>query len=135
MSSAQGGPPRPGSPSGGPSEPSAPVAFTSDELNYLVYRYLVESGFTHAAYTFGLESDVLNRLAGTDKHPHHRPFDDLDAGAELKATLERKEAMQRVLQNVQQGALVSIVQKGLQYVEVETHLMEVRSATMPLESP
>eukprot|EP00741_Cyanophora_paradoxa_P023859 tig00021680_g23046.t1 len=31
---------------------------TSDEINYLVYRYLLESGFTHAAFTFGHESFV-----------------------------------------------------------------------------
>ena len=34
------------------------MAFTSDEVNYLVYRYLQESGFVHSAYTFGLESHV-----------------------------------------------------------------------------
>ena len=121
--SAYGG--RPGSPSG--PEQAPPVSFTSDELNYLVYRYLLESGFAHSGFTFGLESDVLSRLAGPDRHPHHRLADDLDAGAELKAALDRKEALQRVLQSVQQGALISIVQKGLQYVEVETHLMEVGS--------
>lgn len=115
--------------------PTAPVAFTSDELNYLIYRYLLESGFEHSAYSFGFESDVLNRLATSDRFPSARlpttlqqlPTDLAadDPAAELKLGLERKEAMQRVLQHVQQGALVSIVQKGLQYVEVETHLMEV----------
>lgn len=34
------------------------MSFTSDEVNYLVYRYLLESGFTHAAYTFGIESHI-----------------------------------------------------------------------------
>ncbi|KAI9034321.1 WD40-repeat-containing domain protein [Hyaloraphidium curvatum] len=118
--------------------PTATVSFTSDELNYLVYRYLLESGFTHAGYTFGYESDVLNRLAGPEKHHHHHQHghgrDDGDAASELKLSLERKEAMQRILQNVQQGALISIVQKGLQYVEVETHLMEDGSAR-PCSAP
>lgn len=35
------------------------MTFTTDELNYLVYRYLDESGYTHSAYTFGLESGVV----------------------------------------------------------------------------
>jgi len=34
------------------------MSITSDELNFLVYRYLHESGFRHAAYTFGCESFV-----------------------------------------------------------------------------
>ncbi|ESN91742.1 hypothetical protein HELRODRAFT_185199 [Helobdella robusta] len=34
------------------------MSFSSDEVNYLVYRYLIESGFTHAAYTFGIESHI-----------------------------------------------------------------------------
>ncbi|KAG9509540.1 F-box-like/WD repeat-containing protein TBL1XR1, partial [Fragariocoptes setiger] len=34
------------------------MSFTSDEVNFLVYRYLQESGFTHSAYTFGVESHI-----------------------------------------------------------------------------
>ena len=37
---------------------SATMSISSDEVNYLVYRYLQESGFTHAAYTFGYESFI-----------------------------------------------------------------------------
>uniref|UniRef100_A0A915DH78 LisH domain-containing protein n=1 Tax=Ditylenchus dipsaci TaxID=166011 RepID=A0A915DH78_9BILA len=40
------------------------MAFNSDEVNFLVYRYLEESGFHHSAYVFGYESSVLN--AGID---------------------------------------------------------------------
>ncbi|CAK5076454.1 unnamed protein product [Meloidogyne enterolobii] len=40
------------------------MAFNSDEVNLLVYRYLEESGFRHSAFTFGYESSVLN--AGLD---------------------------------------------------------------------
>eukprot|EP00768_Dysnectes_brevis_P003842 gnl/Dysnectes_brevis/2732_a3319_810.p1 GENE.gnl/Dysnectes_brevis/2732_a3319_810~~gnl/Dysnectes_brevis/2732_a3319_810.p1 ORF type:complete len:622 (+),score=172.00 gnl/Dysnectes_brevis/2732_a3319_810:69-1934(+) len=32
------------------------MALTSDELNYLIYRYLLEAGFSHAAFTFGSEA-------------------------------------------------------------------------------
>lgn len=34
------------------------MSFTSDEVNYLIYRYLQESGFIHAAYVFGVESHI-----------------------------------------------------------------------------
>ena len=30
----------------------------SDEINFLIYRYLQESGFTHSAFTFGMESNI-----------------------------------------------------------------------------
>lgn len=40
------------------------MSFNSDEVNFLVYRYLEESGFHHTAYMFGYESSVLN--AGID---------------------------------------------------------------------
>ncbi|XP_014206148.1 F-box-like/WD repeat-containing protein TBL1XR1 [Copidosoma floridanum] len=34
------------------------MSFSSDEVNFLVYRYLQESGFQHSAYTFGIESHI-----------------------------------------------------------------------------
>eukprot|EP00824_Muranothrix_gubernata_P004101 TRINITY_DN15272_c0_g1_i1.p1 TRINITY_DN15272_c0_g1~~TRINITY_DN15272_c0_g1_i1.p1 ORF type:complete len:528 (-),score=79.09 TRINITY_DN15272_c0_g1_i1:606-2189(-) len=65
---------------------------TSDEVNFLVYRYLQESGFQHAAFTFANEAMVSKSNIN---------------GA-----------------NVPAGALVSFLQKGLQYLEVETHVRE-----------
>eukprot|EP01136_Pigoraptor_vietnamica_P023709 Opistho-1_new@76103 len=68
------------------------MSVTSDEVNYLVYRYLLESGFVHAAYTFGNESHISrSNINGAEVPP---------------------------------GALVTMMQKGLQYVEAETHLTE-----------
>jgi len=68
------------------------MSISSDEVNYLVYRYLQESGFTHAAYTFGYESYIQKTsIAGTDLPP---------------------------------GALISFIQKGLQYLELEANLNE-----------
>ncbi|CAH2237444.1 jg12780, partial [Pararge aegeria aegeria] len=34
------------------------MSFSIDEVNFLVYRYLQESGFHHSAYTFGIESHI-----------------------------------------------------------------------------
>ena len=36
---------------------------SSDEVNFLVYRYLQESGFLHSAYTFAHESLVARSAA------------------------------------------------------------------------
>lgn len=38
--------------------PGGLSALSSNEVNFLVYRYLLESGFGHSAFTFGCESDV-----------------------------------------------------------------------------
>ena len=69
------------------------MSITSDEVNFLVYRYLLESGFQHSAFTFGLESHIhQTSINGTAIPP---------------------------------GALISVLQKGLQYVEAEVSITEV----------
>ncbi|KAK3007749.1 hypothetical protein RJ639_013485, partial [Escallonia herrerae] len=65
-------------------------SITSVELNYLIFRYLQESGFTHSAFALGYE-------AGINKCP-------VDGNL------------------VPAGALVTFVQKGLQYLEMEANL-------------
>ncbi|MFS7910271.1 putative transcription factor WD40-like family [Helianthus anomalus] len=66
------------------------INMNSNELNYLVYRYLHESGFTHTAFTLGYEA-ALN-----------------------KSTLDGN--------IIPPGALVTFVQKGIQYLELEANL-------------
>ncbi|KAK9285085.1 hypothetical protein L1049_024270 [Liquidambar formosana] len=66
------------------------TSITSSELNYLVFRYLQESGFTHSAFALGYE-------AGINKCP-------IDGNL------------------VPPGALITFVQKGLQYIEMEANL-------------
>jgi len=61
---------------------------TADEINYLVYRYLQESGFSHAAFAFGNETRVAeSRIDGSQ---------------------------------VPAGALISFLQRGLAYIEIES---------------
>ena len=105
------------------------MAITSEEINYLVYRYLQESGepghgrsalckqspqrqldnptgcagFTHSAFTFASESFI-----------HKSPIEAHDVPA---------------------GALISFVQKGLQYLELEANVAEVPSAAWNLLAP
>lgn len=93
------------------------MSFSSDEVNFLVYRYLQESGkinsacfllsnvflklwnfeifpgFQHSAYTFGIESHISQ--------------------SNINGAL------------VPPAALLSIIQKGLQYTEAEISVGEV----------
>lgn len=66
---------------------------TSEEVNYLVFRYLQESGYVHTAFSFGYES-VVN-----------------------KSTIDGSQ--------VPPGALLSFLQRGLNYVEIEATLASV----------
>mmetsp|Transcript_2383 Transcript_2383/g.6000 ORF Transcript_2383/g.6000 Transcript_2383/m.6000 type:complete len:559 (-) Transcript_2383:853-2529(-) len=63
---------------------------TSDHVNYMVFRYLQEAGFTHTAFTFAHESAVT------------------------KAPVDPN--------NVAPGTLIALIQKGMQYLELEANL-------------
>mmetsp|Transcript_40056 Transcript_40056/g.72166 ORF Transcript_40056/g.72166 Transcript_40056/m.72166 type:complete len:1301 (-) Transcript_40056:200-4102(-) len=41
-----------------PITPPAPLSLTSEEINFLLYRYLQECGFVHSSFTFAHESGV-----------------------------------------------------------------------------
>ncbi|PVZ98634.1 hypothetical protein BB558_005368 [Smittium angustum] len=45
------------------------MGFSSDEINYLVYRYLRESGFLHSSYTFRYESQLNLREEAYNVEP------------------------------------------------------------------
>eukprot|EP01112_Ceratiomyxa_fruticulosa_P010166 TRINITY_DN2682_c0_g1_i1.p1 TRINITY_DN2682_c0_g1~~TRINITY_DN2682_c0_g1_i1.p1 ORF type:complete len:495 (+),score=85.03 TRINITY_DN2682_c0_g1_i1:259-1743(+) len=77
------------------------MSFTSDEVNYLVYRYLRESGFDHTAFTFASESSITKNIT-QNVVPH--------------------------------GALISFLQKGLLYQEIETHL-STDGVEVPCDQP
>ncbi|KAF5834951.1 WD40-repeat-containing domain protein [Dunaliella salina] len=63
---------------------------TSDHINYMVFRYLQEAGFTHTAFNFAHESGVTS--APVDPN------------------------------NVAPGTLIALVQKGMQYLELEANV-------------
>lgn len=68
------------------------MSIRSDEVNFLIYRYLLESGFQHSSFTFSQESHINQAsISGSQVPP---------------------------------GALISLIQKGLQYVEAEVSISE-----------
>ncbi|KAL1449773.1 hypothetical protein WDU94_002248 [Cyamophila willieti] len=81
---------------------SGTMTYSSDEVNFLVYRYLQESGFQHSAYTFGIESHISQ--------------------SNIDGAL------------VPPAALLSIIQKGLQYTEAEISVGENGQEQRPSES-
>jgi len=73
-------------------------SISADEINFLVYRYLQESGFVHSAFTFAYESLV---------------------GQTGPAAA-----------NLPPGALISFIQKGMQYANLED-MLEVDGKQKP----
>ncbi|XP_071739052.1 WD40 repeat-containing protein HOS15-like [Rutidosis leptorrhynchoides] len=67
------------------------VNINSSELNYMIFRYLHESGFEHTAFNFIHESGLMKDSS-------------IDANS------------------VPPGALITFVQKGIQYIEMEANL-------------
>ncbi|KAJ6235271.1 wd40 repeat protein [Anaeramoeba flamelloides] len=65
---------------------------TSDAVNFLVLKYLHETGKQTTSFAFASESKVLEKFRPTTKIP--------------------------------QGLLISLIQKGLKYLELETEIME-----------
>ncbi|CAG8472898.1 13549_t:CDS:10 [Ambispora leptoticha] len=66
------------------------MGITNTQINYLIYRYLQESGFSHSSFVFKSESHLQLSEFRTE--------------------------------NVEPGHLISLLQKGLIYLEVEKHL-------------
>tara|TARA_B110001452_G_scaffold152418_1_gene126811 strand:- start:192 stop:1694 length:1503 start_codon:yes stop_codon:yes gene_type:complete len=64
------------------------MSLTSDELNFLVYRYLHESGFRHSAFTFGAESLVAKSNISGSKVPPGQLVNFVQKGM-MYAELER----------------------------------------------
>lgn len=71
------------------------MSVTSDEVNVLVYRYLLESGFSHSAFSFAHEAHLA------------------------------KAPMALSMDQIAPGMLVAYIQKGLQFDEIEAHVNEV----------
>lgn len=78
------------------------MSFSSDEVNFLVYRYLQESGFIHSAFVFGIESHISQ--------------------SNINGAL------------VPPAALLTILQKGLLYTEVEWSVGEDGVPVRSIES-
>ena len=105
------------------------MSVTSDDVDYLVWRYLVESGVAPAVCTCML-ADLLLHL------PMHRLHKLLcHAGYTHSAfTFSNEGSIGKQRYNtdsVSTGALVHLLQRGMQYMELEANLAEVSRLSVP----
>jgi transducin (beta)-like 1 len=85
-------------------------------ISILYYRYLQECGFVHAAYTFSHESMLLGSGNGG---PMAASANSTTAGPFQKPAWHRAAD-----KSLPPGALISFLQKGLQYVGIEEALLQ-----------
>ncbi|KAI9148520.1 hypothetical protein H9P43_010118 [Blastocladiella emersonii ATCC 22665] len=69
-----------------------PLSIAADEVNYLIYRYLLESGFRHSVFAFEHESKLTGKL---------EEFRQLE---------------------IRPGQLIALLHKALQLMQVEIHM-------------
>ncbi|MGH0153246.1 UNVERIFIED_CONTAM: hypothetical protein FKN15_024800 [Acipenser sinensis] len=126
------------------------MSITSDEVNFLVYRYLQESGFSHSAFTFGIESHISQSNINGTLVPPAALISILQKGLQyVEAEISINEVAEslsgfshsaftfgiesHISQSningtlVPPAALISILQKGLQYVEAEISINEYQN--------
>ncbi|KAJ1637962.1 hypothetical protein T492DRAFT_624653 [Pavlovales sp. CCMP2436] len=66
---------------------------TSDEINYLIYRYLQESGFQHTAFTFGMEASIAKATVNTANVPPGALVSFLQKGLQLTELEQQVDAV------------------------------------------
>lgn len=103
------------------------MSVTSEEINYLIFRYLQESGITSMS-TVRMENqpeEMTHVLTyASELGPILSTVGFVHTGfAFQNETHIHKSELKNA--NVQQGALVNILQKGLQYTDLELHVNEV----------
>jgi transducin (beta)-like 1 len=94
------------------------MSFTSDEVNYLIYRYLQESG-----------KDIFGKLMLNQKKSHNKIFLKSQKGFVHSAYVFGVES--HISQTningtlVPPAALLTVIQKGLQFTEAEISVADV----------
>lgn len=99
------------------------TSITSEEVNYLIYRYLQEAGFVHSAFTFGQESFITSTIVASSglgaSGGGPSPGSGGTASAAVAAAYRSLEARAG---SVPPGMLITLLQKGLHYAAIEFHL-------------
>lgn len=119
------------------------MAITNDEINYLVYRYLVESGYEHSAFAFYSESALHKR--SLSKFTLNNNDNSTLSTSSKKRSISNSNSDNNNNNNttnnnsnnnnnnnndllsigaacIQRGALIELIQKGLYYLEVESSI-------------
>lgn len=82
------------------------VNITSDDINLLVYRYLIENGYTHTAFCFNKEADI-------PRNPYYNNH----------------------AEKLPPNALVAFVQKAMIYIYIEYHTDELSGEQVSCDEP
>jgi transducin (beta)-like 1 len=97
------------------------MSISSDEVNFLIYRYLLENGkkVAHIGTTIGWQNIIVYVciLCVIFIGFAHSAFTFAHESLVSKSTVSQSD--------VPPGALITFLQKGLEYVGIEEHIAEV----------
>ena len=97
------------------------MSISSDEVNFLIYRYLLENGKKYYFYLlFDVVCLILLSLCCTGFA--HSAFTFSHESLVTRSTISQSD--------VPPGALITFLQKGLEYVGIEEHIAEVEVLTI-----
>lgn len=97
------------------------MVLTSEEINIIVYKYLQESGTNKHSLLKGFE------CKGMEKKTHFIfvlvvGFRHTSFAFQYESQVEKSTYRDA---HIQPGALINIIHKGLQFMEIEAHMNEV----------
>lgn len=91
------------------------MVLTSEEINIIIYKYLQESGKIKFHEGTRLQIDLVFHILGF----RHTSF-----AFQFESQVEKSTYRDAP---IQPGALINIIHKGLQFMEIEAHMNEVCS--------
>lgn len=97
------------------------MSISSDEVNFLIFRYLSENGTKYSLWDLSLHSILISLLIyetfSFDIGFSHSAFTFAHESLVVKSSTAQTE--------IPPGALITFLQKGLEYIAIEEHINEV----------
>lgn len=101
------------------------MSISSDEINFLIFRYLSENG--ECCFKLQCISLLLTTILVISTGFSHSAFTFAHESLVVKSSTAQTE--------IPPGALITFLQKGLEYIAIEEHINEVRACLWPHIGP
>jgi transducin (beta)-like 1 len=102
------------------------MSISSDEVNFLIFRYLSENGWYNCFFGAFSSFYVLQlnnaNLSSTSTGFSHSAFTFAHESLVVKSSTAQTE--------IPPGALITFLQKGLEYIAIEEHINEVNAFSL-----
>ncbi|KAI5184768.1 transducin (beta)-like 1 [Nematocida homosporus] len=107
------------------------ITLTSTELNYLIYRYLLEEGYEHTAYTFGRES-MIEDIPDIPPIPHDAIKQYITKGVEMEYIEKHTDNQNRIRKCVAHYSIFTPHKCVEQVIEIEPTFLQSQKGDISL---